>query len=84
MLSKEQKNKIKETLARETLMDVTFHNDGLITAKKKFKALSGRNSSMYAEKIKKLIPEVDVKSQLIRKDSIVIKFEVKENTNGIE
>jgi hypothetical protein len=82
MLSKEEKSKIKERINKETLMEVTFHNSGLITAKRKFRSLSGRTSEMYAKKIEKIIPNAKVKFQQTKNDSVVVKFEVKENING--
>lgn len=78
-LSKEQKNQIKETINRETMMEITFHSTGVITAKKKFRSLSGRTSQMYADKIEKLIPNARVTAQRTGKDSVVVKFEVKES-----
>lgn len=76
MLSKEEKNKIKELIAREALMDVTFHTNGFITAKKKFKALSGRSSKMYADKIGQVVPNAKIETHEIKNDSVVVKFSI--------
>lgn len=78
MLNKDQKNQVKEVLTKETLMDAVFHKNGLITAKKKFNSLAGRTSEMYAEKIKKVIPNAEIKRHEIVNDSVKVEFTIKE------
>jgi len=76
-LTKKEKEEIKEVLTREALMDTVFHKNGLITAKKKFIALKGRTSKMYAEKIEQLIPSATITEHKTSGDLFIVKFELK-------
>ncbi|MNR58104.1 hypothetical protein D3C85_1790250 [compost metagenome] len=67
-------------------MTPKFHKDGFITAQRKFKALSGRTSDMYARRIEELIPGAVVSHHKIdeKKLSVEVKFKLGSDNDGLE
>jgi hypothetical protein len=64
-------NDIKNILKNETLMIATFHKNGTITARKKFKSLAGRTPKIYSNKILNVIPNAKIHEEKVKNNNII-------------